>query len=266
MLALLACVAFMGRPFEAMPSQRKHPSVRHAEAEASEARRLVQVAEEEKLNTLRHRKSTYQELKEVKRELKEAQPATMAGKSREVKRIRPGTSTFYTHVEFGVNWLSRFHIHDVPMLLVACMKTLGKKKETDLRRETMMDSGMDSTRKKLLHEHEKKIAEHLEKKVYTPDHFSLLRLIIGMSKRACGLIEQSLKYAHHSDGTRTRQTLCPGSTVYAPTIFGLDSINASEERALKESNFELNQHAGKQGADICGKVRRAAIVVTHAMP
>ena len=39
--------------------------------------------------------------------------------------------------------------------------------------------------------------------MYTPDHFSLLRLVGKMSKRVCGLIEQSIKYhAHFADGSK----------------------------------------------------------------
>ena len=40
-----------------------------------------------------------------------------------------------------------------------------------------------------------------------------------MSKRLCGLIEQSLKYVHHGDGTKTRQKLHPNSETYAPPMF-----------------------------------------------
>jgi hypothetical protein len=198
------------------------------------------------------------ELKEVKQELKEALPATMAGKATDVKRIKPKSAAFYEHVQFGVSWLRRFHILDVPMVLVACMRSLGRESETDVCRDILMDKGMDTTRARLLHDHEKEIAAHLQEKVYTADHFSLLRLITGMSKRACGLINQSLKYVHNRDGTKTRQVMHPGSTVPAPDVFALKAIIESENRAEKESNFELRTGEDKRGADICGKVCRAA--------
>ena len=254
----------MPRPFVALPSQRATAEVRRSEAAASEARRLTEVAKEEKANTAWHRNSEKKELKEVKKELKDALPATLAGKAKNIKRLEPQSSAFYDQVEFGVGWLRRYHILDVPMVLVACMKALGRERDTNLCRETMMDKGMNTTRKQLLHDHEKEIAAHLQEKVYTADHFSLLRLITGMSKRACGLINQSLKYVHNSDGTKTRQVMSPGSPVPAPSVFSLKAINESENRAEKESNFELSQHEDKRGANICGKVRRA--VAPSPMP
>ena len=240
------------------PSIRATAEVRRLEAAVSEAQRLAEVANEEKTNAWWHRNSEKKELKEVKLELKDALPATLAGKSGSVNRLKPQSSAFYEQVDFGVNWLRRFHILDVPMILVACMKSLGRESDTNVCREVMMDKGMGTTRKQLLHEHEKHIAVHLQEKVYTADHFSLLRLIIGMSKRACGLINQSLKYTHNSDGTKTRQVMFPGSPVPAPDVFSLAAILESENRAEKESNFELRQHQDKLGADICGKVRHAA--------
>lgn len=256
-LALLLCLV-MPRPFVAVPSQRATAEFRRAEAQASEARRLLVVANEEKANTKRQRNSEVKELKEVKKELKKALPPTMDGKANSLPRLKPRSDAFYEHVKFGVEWLSRFHILDVPMLLVATMRALGREKKADVCRETMMHRGMRTTREKLLTEHEKAIAAHMQEKVYTADHFSLLRLITGMSKRACGLIHQSLKYVHNSDGTKTRQVLFPGSRVPAPSVFSLKAIIESENRAEKESNFELSQHDDKRGADICGKVRRAA--------
>ena len=256
--ALFLCL-LMGRPFNALPSQRASAEVRQAETQASEARRLLAVAEEEKANTKWHRNSEKQELKEVKQELKDALPPTMDGKANAIPRLKPNSHAFYEHVKFGVDWLRRFHVLDVPMLLVATMKSLGREKETDVCRETMMHDGMRTTRNTLLTEHEKVIAAHLQEKVYTSDHFSLLRLITGMSKRACGLINQSLKYVHNSDGTKTRQVLFPGSRVPAPSVFSLNAIIESENRAEKDSNYVLRQHEDKRGADICGKVRHAAV-------
>ena len=80
----------------------------------------------------------------------------------------------------------------------------------------------------LLHRHEEKIGQHLHTKVYTPAHFSLLRLVGRMSKRVCRLIEQSIKYVHNDDGTKTRQKLLPGSLVPAPSLFALKDIIAEE--------------------------------------
>ena len=139
------------------PSIRATAEVRRLEAAVSEAQRLAEVANEEKTNAWRHRNSEKKELKEVKLELKDALPATLAGKSGSVNRLKPQSSAFYEQVDFGVNWLRRFHILDVPMILVACMKSLGRESDTNVCREVMMDKGMGTTRKQLLHEHEKQM-------------------------------------------------------------------------------------------------------------
>ena len=86
--ALFLCL-LMGRPFVALPSQRASAEVRQAETQASEARRLLAVAEEEKANTKWHRNSEKQELKEVKQELKDALPPTMDGKANAIPRLKP---------------------------------------------------------------------------------------------------------------------------------------------------------------------------------
>ena len=85
------------------------------------------------------------------------------------------------------------------------------------------------------------------------DNFALLRLVGGMSKRVCSLIEQSVKWVHRSDGTRERQVLCPGSSVPAPSLFSLKGINAAEAKAEVSSGLCLQEHGDHKGADICGK-------------
>ena len=113
-----------------------------------------------------------------------------------------------------------------------------------------MRDGMKSARSALLKTHEEQIAEHLTKSVYTGDHFALLRLVGGMSKRLCGLIEQALKYVYHADGTKTKQRLHPDKrcSTPAPPIFSLKAINSAENKAEVESGIELRQHEDKKRA------------------
>ena len=162
-----------------------------------------------------------------------------------------------------MKWLRRFHILDIPQLIISVLKQVGREKETGLCWETLKSDGMKTARNALLRQHEKEIGEHLATKVYTADHFSLLRLIGGMSKRLCGLIEQAIKYVHHEDGTKTRQKIHPdpNCTTAAPSLFEVKGINAAEARAEKESGLQLRQHADKKGADICGK----AYALDHAI-
>ena len=108
---------------------------------------------------------------------------------------------------------------------------------------------------------EAEIAKHLTENVYTDEHFSLLRLVGGMSKRVCGLIEQSIKWVHTKDGKKERQKLRAGSKQNAPTIFSLAGINAADARAEEESGLKLKDHADRAGADICGKEN----ALDHAM-
>lgn len=187
--------------------------------------------------------------------MKDFKGPSLAGLHGAVDKLKPQSATFYDHVTFGYEWLKRYNLLDIPPLIAAVLKRLGNEKGEDLRWKTLMNEGMASARNALLHEHEKQISKHLTETVFTGDHFALLRLVGGMSKRLCGLIEQSLKYVHRSDGTRIKQRLHPASrcTTSVPEIFSLKAIIFAEAEAEKASNLELRQHEDKQGADICSK-------------
>ena len=244
-----------------LPSQRERLEVREARKEASEAADKLRIANEEKQIALRHRDSEYARMKELEKELDQLRPPTLDGKKSEIPRVKQ--SQLFKHAEFGVKWLKRFHVLDIPPLILSVLRQVGREKQTDLTWATLMHDGMKTARSALLRKHEKEIGEHLVSNVYTADHFALLRLIGGMSKRLCGLIEQAIKYVHHDDGTKSRQKLHPdaGCTTSAPSLFSVRAIDAAESRAEKESQFELTQHADKKGADICGK----AYALDHAI-
>ena len=125
--------------------------------------------------------------------------------------------------------LKRFDTTDVPLLVAAVLRKLtrdrGDEQGSDFCWAMLKTNGFRAAREALLHEHELKISKHLRENVYTPDHFSILRLVGKLSKRLCGLIEQSIKYVHHSDGTKSRQKMCEGSSVPAPSLFALADIN-----------------------------------------
>ena len=70
-----------------------------------------------------------------------------------------------------MKWLKRFHILDIPQLIISVLKQVGREKETDLCWETLKSDGMKTARNALLRQHEKEIGEHLATKVYTADHF-----------------------------------------------------------------------------------------------
>ena len=189
---------------ERLPSQRERVQVRDARKEASEAADKLRIANEEKQVALDHRNAEQARLKELDKELERLRPPTLDGKKGEIPRVKE--RQLFNHAEFGVKWLKRFHVLDIPPLIISVLKQVGREKETDLCRATLMADGMATARNELLHEHEEEIAKHLKESVYTADHFSLLRLVGGMSKRLCGLIEQAVKYVHNSDGTRNDPT------------------------------------------------------------
>lgn len=243
------------KDWQPAPSIRHCSDARRAEANAADAVRLAQVKEEEKQIALRHRNSEMAEIKRLEEELKEAKGPSLHGLSSKIGKLNRKGSAFYEHVQFGYDWLKRFDLQDIPPLIIAVLKKVGREKEQDLCWKTIMDTGMASARDALLNEHEKEISKHLTEKVYTDDHFALLRLVGGMSKRLCCLIEQALKYVHLPNGKKIKQRLHPRSscTTDAPLIFSLRGIIFSEEKAAKASKLELQQHEDMQGADICGK-------------
>ena len=63
----------------------------------------------------------------------------------------------------------------------------------------------------------------------------MMRLIIGMSKRDCGLVQQVFKHKRMPNGAKKRFRLAPDSKEMAPEIFPLPKIVAYEEEAEKAS-------------------------------
>ena len=192
--------------------------------------------------------------REKQKELDKIAPPSLEGKRSAIGKLAYQGTPFYEHVDFLYQVLNRFESSDVPLLTTTVLRKLSREREDyDFCWRTLMTDGFKSAREALLHERDEKIAKHLSEQVYTADHFSLLRLVGNISKRVCSLIEQSIKWVHESDGSKTRQKLCPGSAVAAPTLFGLSAINAAEAKAEAASQLTLNEHADRKGADICGK-------------
>ena len=179
-----------------LPSQRERLEVREARKEASEAADKLRIANEEKAIALHNRNNEQARMKELEKELDQLRPPTLDGKKSEIPRVQ--RRQLFEHAEFGVKWLRRFHVLDIPPLIISVLKQVGREKQTDLTWATLMLDGIETARSVLLRKHEKEIGEHLVSNVYTADHFALLRLIGGMSKRLCGLIEQAIKNPCHS--------------------------------------------------------------------
>ena len=127
---------------------------------------------------------------EAAKDTKESNEPTLEGRCSEIAKLKD-QSTPWRAVLGGTTWrTSRCSRRP------RCELGGQKDKETDLISATLATAGFKPARDVLLHDHGEKIAKHLTEKVYTAEHFSLLRgrLVSKMSKRVCGLIEQSIKY------------------------------------------------------------------------
>ena len=247
----------MGRmPVKAwrLTSQRPTAELREKVAEASELERKVEQLEAELRDANNDRNYWKREKERLDGELKAAAPPSLNGKRSKIAKLKSHHSkNFYEHACFLKECLQRFDSEDIAALWVTTLSLVEKDRSVDFHRPVLKSNGFRSVTREMIHAHELAIQKHLSEKVYTSDHFSLLRLVGGISKRVCGLIEQSIKWVHNSDGSKKRQTIHPDSDVPAPTLFGLKAINEAEARAEKESGLALQDHKDHKGADICGK-------------
>ena len=237
-----------------LTAQRASAEFREQVTSNAELLRRIGELEEELRQTKNYRQADRNTVTQLKEELDKIKPHSLDGRSTSIPKIKSHTSqAFYNHVDFIYRSLRRFDSSDIAAVTSAAVNKLSRERKEDFAGGLLCAPGLKSAREVLLHDHELKIADHLALEVLTSDHFSLLRLVGGMSKRLCGLIEQAIKWVHHTDGSKTRQVLRPGSTVGMPPIFGLRGINAAEATAESESGVALNDHIDRCGADICGK-------------
>ena len=238
-----------------LPSQRATSDFRELQTRASELEKERNSLRNE-LRLAMNNRNYYESVAErYKKELKLLRPPSHDGRRDAINKLKDQSSNFYDHVEYICSVFRRYDVNDVPTLATAVLAKLGREKQTDLSFATLITSGMKSARETLLHAHELKIADHLRTNVYTADHFSLLRLVGKISKRVCGLIEQSIKWQHFADGTKKRQVLCPGArvTVPAPSLFSVSDISAAEAESERRTQLVLEDHPDRKGADIGGK-------------
>ena len=236
-------------------SQRATAEVRGLEAQVAELQRKLDEKAREMIDVQAQRSSEERRREEAEATLAAGIPPCLCGRRASIDKLTAQSDAFYGHVDFHYDCFRRYDEADVPALMACTLSKLKRKSESDFNfaEKLLEQHALRPAVGVLLHEHEKKCAAHLQENVYTEDHFSLMRLVGGISKRVCGLIEQSIKWIHKSDGTKQRQTMCEGSTVAAPTLFSLKGINASEARAEKESGLILKEHPDRKGADISGQ-------------
>ena len=137
--------------------------------------------------------------------------------------------------------------HNLAAINVAMLKKYARERNLDpneLLYAVLQDDGMKVARDRLIHEKDLETAEHLRTKVYAADRviaiLRILPVVGGISKRVCGLIQQTIDWVHTGDrSTREPYTLRPDSKVAAPSLFSISGINVD----VKENQPD------RQGAD-----------------
>ena len=157
------------------------------------------------------------------------------------------------HAKRIVAVLNRYAAADRASLLMSALRISSQGCDHDLREDIPKTKSFKKLLKTIHAARDKEIAHHLKTECFTADAFSMMRLIIGMSKRDCGLVQQVFKHKRMPNGAKKRFRLAPDSKEMAPEIFPLPKIVAYEEEAEKASKLELQAHADGRGADVAGK-------------
>ena len=157
------------------------------------------------------------------------------------------------HAKRIVQVLNRFVPEDRASLLVTALRISSEGADHDLREDILQTRAFKKLLNKIHQARDKAIVKHLKSEVYTADAFSMMRLIIGMSRRECGLTQQAFKHVRLPNGKKRRFRLAPDSREFPPEIFSLPAIVAYEEEAEKASKLELQAHTDQRGADVAGQ-------------
>ena len=129
------------RPQDRLPSQRERKEVCDARKEASEAARKLEIsliANEEKQIVHRNRNNDSKRARAAEKELKNREPPSLSGLHGEIPRLKFQSTAFYAHVEYGYQWLKRFHLLDVPLLIssLCCTSSDAIRRRTCARRRS----------------------------------------------------------------------------------------------------------------------------------
>ena len=157
------------------------------------------------------------------------------------------------HAKRIVAVLNRYVPADRASLLMSALRISSQGCDHDLREDIPKTKSFKVLLRAIHAARDKQIVKHLKEECFTADAFSMLRLIIGMSRRDCGLMQQVFKHKRLSNGKRRRFRLAPDSKEPVPEIFSLPEIVAYEDKAEKASKLELQAHDDKRGADVAGK-------------
>ena len=168
------------------------------------------------------------------------------------------------HAKRIVQVLDRYDPADRAKLLMSALR-ISSSDGRDLREDILETQAFKRLLKKLHDARDLAIVKHLKAEVYTADAFSMLRLLIGMSKRECGLTQQCFKHIRMPDGRKRRFRLMTDSKQFPPAIFSLPEIVAYEKTAEEASQLELQGHADGCGADVAGKENSIDRVIVNEL-
>lgn len=206
----------LGRLFLPMPraapaearqrSQRASSEVRNLESEKAETQRKLETEKREKQEALRRRNCADKAAGDAQQELASIDATLNDVSSHEINTKR----TLCRRVLDVVAELERHHTNDIVKLALAACKRICKKRKAKLG--PLIQKVVGKPEWKLARDavrdfHDKRIFDHLRANVYTPEHFALLRLVVGLSKRNCSIIQQAPRRSRCvNNGARARRS------------------------------------------------------------
>ena len=219
---------------------------------AEEARAAERNAKARRQGEANRASKLEEEKKTLEVAVEKLQKQLAEGPTRKKKAVN-SAQTFSDRVtELSKHVKRLYELDDLPRLFVDCLRRLSKGR-TDLRPLLRKAPGFEAVLREIHLERDRSTAEHLRRNVYNKEAFALMRLVVGLSKRECALIQQAFKYRRSKQGRRTRCMLNADSAVGAPELlFDLAGIIAMETQAQERSQIRLGEQADRKCAYVAG--------------
>ena len=160
-------------------SQRAMAEIRELEATVAELQRKLDEKAREMIDVQAQRSSEERRREAAEATLAAGIPPCLCGRRASIDKLTAQSDAFYGHVNFHYDCFRRYDEADVPALMACTLYKLKRKSESDFNfaEKLLKHHALRPAVAVLLHEHEKKCANHLQEKVYSDDHFSLMRLV-----------------------------------------------------------------------------------------
>ena len=183
----------------------------------------------------------------------ETQVQELGGKkrSREDKKITGKTVLYERAHELEEHVENMYDKKDLPCLFLKVLKWLSDS-TIDLRMKLREYNEFKPILAVIHAERDASSAKYLRENVYNDEAFGLLRLCVNLSKRECGLVQQSFKYRRDALNQRRRTRMNSDSATPAPELFPLLGIDRVEKAAEKSSGVEMEEQTDRRGANVSG--------------